>query len=198
MTAMPDILESVDLASSDATNAFSCVLQAWQGHESELRGYLMHRLGDRYLTDDLLQETFLRAMRQGEGFCAISQPRAWLFQVARNLLVDRARLQKPEVAIDDNLVDGRDERPPVEALDGCLTRNLAEMAAEDRDVIEQCDLQGVRQQVFAETHGLSLAAVKSRLLRARQRLRDNLVCNCQVRFDETGQVCCHVPRHTPH
>lgn len=195
---MSDILESVDLASSDATNVFSCVLHAWQAHESELRRFVMHRLGDRYLTDDLLQEIFLRAMRQGEAFCAISQPRAWLFQVARNLLVDRARLQKPEVAIDDDLVDEQDERPPVEALDGCLARNLAEMATDDRDVIEQCDLQGVKQQVFAEAHGLSLAAVKSRLVRARRRLRDNLVRNCQVRFDETGHVCCHVPRNTPH
>jgi RNA polymerase sigma-70 factor, ECF subfamily len=30
-------------------------------------------------------------MRQGEGFCTLDKPRAWLFQVARNALVDRAR-----------------------------------------------------------------------------------------------------------
>lgn len=85
----------------------------------------------------------------------------------------------------------------MEALDACLARNLADISPEDREIIEQCDLLGMKQQVFADAHELSLAAVKSRLLRARQRLRDNLVRNCQVRFDDAGQVCCHVPRDTP-
>lgn len=60
-------------------------------------------------------------------------------------------------------------------------------------LIEQCDLQGLRQEMYAETQGLTLSAVKSRLLRARQRLRVEIVNNCQVRFDENGHVCCHVP-----
>jgi RNA polymerase sigma-70 factor (ECF subfamily) len=179
------------------TGNFTCVLTAWQAHESALRGYLMHQLGDAYLSDDVLQETLLKAMRQGEHFCLIEQPRAWLFQVARNLLVDRARLQKPEIEVSDALHVQIDERAPVEALDACLIRNLAEISAEDREIIEQCDLHGIKQQAYADTHGLTLTAVKSRLLRARQRLRDTLVRNCQVRFDDTGQVCCHVPRDTP-
>ena len=184
--------------STESSNAtFSCVLHAWQAHEKELSGYLMHRLGDRYLTDDLLQEILLKAMRQEKGFCAIAQKRAWLFQVARNLLVDRARLQKSEVEVDADLPQQEDERAPVEALDTCLARNLAELAPEDSAIIEQCDLLGMKQRDYADAHGLSLAAVKSRLLRARQRLRDNLVRNCQVRFDAAGQVCCHVPRDTP-
>lgn len=184
--------------SSEASNAtFSCVLNAWQAHEKELRGYLMHRLGDGHLADDLLQEILLKAMRQEKGFCDIAQKRAWLFQVARNLLVDRVRLQKTEVEVDDDLPQQEDERAPVEALDTCLARNLAEISPEDREIIEQCDLLGIKQQAFADARDLSLAAVKSRLLRARQRLRDNLVRNCQVGFDDTGQVCCHVPRDTP-
>ena len=184
--------------STESSNAtFSCVLHAWQAHEKELSGYLMHRLGDRHLADDLLQEILLKVMRQEKGFCAITQKRAWLFQVARNLLVDRARLQKSEVEVDADLPQHEDERAPVEALDTCLARNLAELAPEDSEIIEQCDLLGIKQRDFADARGLSLAAVKSRLLRARQRLRDNLVRNCQVRFDAAGQVCCHVPRDTP-
>jgi RNA polymerase sigma-70 factor (ECF subfamily) len=172
--------------------AFDCVLGAWKAHERELRGYLLHRLGDRYLADDMLQEILLKAMRQGEGFCVLDSPRAWLFQVARNALVDHARLAKPTVELPDTLAAEADERVPVDALDACLARNLAALAAEDRDVIEQCDLRGTRRQEYAAARGLTLAAVKSRLLRARARLRARLVEHCRVRFDEAGRVCCHV------
>lgn len=155
----------------------------------------MHRLGDAGNADDLVQETFLKSMRQGAAFCAVDNPRAWLFQVARNALIDRARLAKPQIELPEQLAGPQaDERVPVDELDACLLRNLGEMPPEDRQIIEQCDLQGIRQHDFAQTHGLSLPAAKSRLLRARRRLREALTRNCQVQFDDSGHVCCHVPR----
>jgi RNA polymerase sigma-70 factor (ECF subfamily) len=178
-----------------ASMPFDCVLQAWHAHEGELRGFLIHRLGDADSADDLLQETFLKSMRQGAAFCEIDNPRAWLFQVARNAVIDRARLAKPQIELLEQIAaPSTNERAPVDELDACLLRNLAEMAAEDRQIIEQCDLQGIRQHEFARIHGLSLPATKSRLLRARQRLREALTRNCQVQFDDSGHVCCHVPR----
>ena len=48
--------------------AFSCVIKAWRAHEGELRGYLTHRLGNTQPADDLLQEVFIKAMRQGARF----------------------------------------------------------------------------------------------------------------------------------
>ena len=87
-----------------------------------------------------------------------------------------------------------ESRLPVDELDGCVRRNLAEMPPDDRDVIERCDLEGLTVRSYAESAGLSLPAAKSRLLRARRRLREALIQNCQVRFDDSGHVCCHVPR----
>ena len=175
--------------------AFDCVLVAWRNHESEIHGYLVNHLGDVHLAEDLLQDTFLKAMRQGESFCSIENPRAWLFQVARNALIDQGRRLKPQEALSDALAAPiPEERDPVDALDGCLAKTLSEMSPEDREIIEQCDLQGVKQQSFADMHGLGLPAVKSRLQRARKRLRESLILNCQVNFDQSGHVCCHTPR----
>lgn len=173
---------------------FDCVLAAWLSHEAELRGFLTHRLGDADQADDLLQEVFLKAMRQGRDFCELDQPRAWLYQVARNALIDRSRLAKPQVELPEDLAAVESARDPVDELDACLTRNLARLSDEDRLIIEQCDLKGIRQQDFAAQHGLSLPAAKSRLLRARQRLREALVQHCQVHFDDAGRICCHAPQ----
>ena len=68
-----------------------------------------------------------------------------------------------------------------------MLRVLSELTAEDRDIIEQCDLEGVKQKDYAVAHDLSLAAVKSRLLRAREKMRARMSTACQLRFDEQGR-----------
>jgi RNA polymerase sigma-70 factor (ECF subfamily) len=50
------------------------------------------------------------------------------------------------------------------------------------------------QQDYAGRLGLSLPAAKSRVQRARVRLKSHLTEACQVSFDAAGQVCCFVPR----
>ncbi|MEO8654400.1 MAG: sigma-70 family RNA polymerase sigma factor, partial [Ramlibacter sp.] len=162
--------------SQPRTGKFPCVAAAWQSHESELRTYLRHRSADRDVADDVLQDVFVKAMRQGQGFCALDNPRAWLFQVARNTLVDRLRTTHPHEPLTDELAETlpleTSPLTPVDALSDCLSRTLGELPAEDAAVLRACDLEGQTQRAFAEAQGLSLPAVKSRLLRARQRLRE--------------------------
>ncbi|OZB56034.1 MAG: hypothetical protein B7X35_07190 [Halothiobacillus sp. 14-56-357] len=74
-----------------AVRGFSCAENAWRTHESELRHYIAKQVSDHHLAEDLIQEAFLRAMVQGAKFCTLDDPRAWLFQVCRNLLVDHWR-----------------------------------------------------------------------------------------------------------
>ncbi|HEY0847415.1 MAG TPA: sigma-70 family RNA polymerase sigma factor [Noviherbaspirillum sp.] len=178
---------------SEKYGSFSCVVNAWEHHEAELRRFLQHHLADASLAEDLVQEVFLKAMAQGKNFCVVAHPRAWLFQVARNALIDALRLAKPTVPLPDDLVHEACELAPVDALAECLPRVLAALSEEDRDIIRQCDLEGVRQQAYADANGLSLPAAKSRLLRARQRMRDWMIRHCEVGFDDTGSVCCHKP-----
>lgn len=173
--------------------AFGCVVAAWTIHEAELLAFLRHRIGDRYRAEDLLQEVFLRAMRAGQRFCTLEQPRAWLFQVARNALVDDARRQRPTVELPEDLpAPLPQEAAPIDELAECIERNLPRLQAGDEDVIRRCDLEGWRLQDFADRRGLTLPATKARLRRARLRLRQLLVERCGVRFDERGSVCCAV------
>lgn len=178
---------------SPQQTSLPCVLNAWEQHEAELRRYLLHHLPDVHLADDLVQDVFLKAIRQGKGFCALENRRAWLFQVARNALIDTLRLTKPTVPLPDDLAPEDTELAPVDALAECLPRVLAALAPDDSEILRHCDLEGMKQQAYADAHGISLAATKSRLLRARQRMREWMVKNCDVGFDARGAVCCHAP-----
>jgi RNA polymerase sigma-70 factor, ECF subfamily len=172
----------------------NCLMTAWHANESELRGWLRHRLGNPVDAEDMLQDLFIKAMRQGERFCAIGNARAWLFEVARNALADRLRLKRQMIELPADLANEADEVDVVDSLAACLPRVLSELSPEDRDAITLCDLQGVPQDEYARRKGLSLPGAKSRIQRARKRLREQLSQACQVRLDEAGQVSDFVPR----
>jgi len=172
-----------------------CLLAAWSSHMAELRGYLRHRSGLDDEAEDLLQEVFIKALRQDILFCAIENPRAWLFQVARNALADRLRCARECILLPDDVpAPVADEHPVVDDLSQCLPRVLTELSEADRLAITLCDIEGHSQQELADQLGISLPGAKSRIQRARKRLRDRLVKACQVTFDERGEVCCFVPR----
>jgi len=171
-----------------------CLIRAWNKHEAELRGWLVGQLHDSADAEDLLQDVFEKAMLQGDRFCSIDNVRAWLFRVARNTLIDRYRMQRNQVELPDNLSSDEVESDAVEDLSECLPRVLLELSTKDREVITLCDLEAMSQQHFADFKGISLPAAKSRVQRARRRLRQTLEINCQVRMNDVGNVCCFVPR----
>jgi RNA polymerase sigma-70 factor (ECF subfamily) len=172
----------------------NCFLQSWHQVEPELRGWLMTRLANRGDADDLLQDIFLKAIRRQDSFCELRNARAWLFEVARNALIDRFRLSREQVELPEDLCVESPEMVPVESLAACLPRVLSELSADDREAITLCDLQGMSQQAFADLKGISLPGAKSRIQRARRRMRAQLTSACQVSFDESGHVSDFVPR----
>lgn len=168
----------------------NCLIEAWHQHEAELRAFLLRRTGDASLAEDVLQDTFLQALKQGGDFCALGSPRAWLFRVARNRLIDTSRRHRATVAPDENLHLPQTERPAVVSLSHCLPQALSQLAERDREAIVQCDIDGMAQAEFAAMQGLTLSAAKSRVQRARQRLKQTLLTLCGIHFDESGLVCC--------
>jgi RNA polymerase sigma-70 factor (ECF subfamily) len=174
-----------------------CLMTAWGQHERELRLWLARRLGDAQEVDDLLQDLFIKALSRNRQFCEMDNARAWLFAVARNTLIDHLRQRKDQVELPEDLQATHEEPVPVDTLAACLPRALAELSAQDREALTLCDLDGLTQEAYAELKGLTLPGAKSRVQRARKRLREHLSTVCQVRLDEAGRVCCFVPRPPP-
>lgn len=174
--------------------AVPCLLAAWRAHERSLRGWLQHRLHEPAQAEDLLQEIFLKAMRQGTRFCELENARAWLFEVTRNTLADLLRQRRETVPLPEDLTREEDAAPAVDGLAACLPRVLAELAPADRDALTCCDLEGMTQADYAARLGISLPGAKSRVQRARARLKAQLSRACQVRLDEQGKVCCFTQR----
>lgn len=134
----------------------NCLLGAWDRHENELRTWLRSILSNPHDAEDMLQDLFLKAIRQDKQFCEITNAPAWLFDVARNAAADRLRLKKEQVELPDDLAAEHDEQAAVESLASCLPRALAELLEEDREALTRCDLEGMSHEDYAHLKGLTL------------------------------------------
>ncbi|MBT9555540.1 MAG: hypothetical protein IV100_05890, partial [Myxococcales bacterium] len=79
---------------------------AWVGrHGDFLFRYAMKRLGDRHVAENVVQETFLAALRARERFAAGASERTWLTGILKHKIIDahRARLRQPSSADDEDV-----------------------------------------------------------------------------------------------
>jgi RNA polymerase sigma-70 factor, ECF subfamily len=156
---------------------------------------LIYRLAYKMLNDpqeaeDILQETFLKAYRHIDGFDGRSSLSTWLYRIATNeALMSLRRKKLDTVSMDETLDTMEGEVEPVQIVDWCCLPEAELMSAEAQARLNQAieklpailrvvfvlrDIQGLSTREVAEVLRLSETAVKTRLSRARLRLREDL------------------------
>ena len=161
-------------------------MKAWIENEPGLHSWLLKQTRDPELSRDLLQDVFLNSLEHRERFCTLEHAKSWLFTITRNTLIDASRKHTADSTPDIDQEAPEDDEPFLLELESCMFRVLTEMKDSDRDVIEQCDIQKLSQESYANKVGLSLPATKTKLQRARQKLRERMITACKIQFDETG------------
>lgn len=163
----------------------------WDGLRSDLWNYFRKRVRDDHAADDLLQETFLRVHRRlSEGMDA-ERIGAWVYGIARNVLVDhyRANGRTNFELSDDSPEPEPDATPGVQAeAAGWLEGFVARLPDTYRDAVTLSELKGLPHAAVAEKLGLSLTAVKSRVRRGRARVKRDLEDCCRFELDRRGNV----------
>jgi RNA polymerase sigma-70 factor (ECF subfamily) len=133
--------------------------------------------GDDDAAEELVQETYARAVAGLDGFVPGSNLRAWMFRILRNAHIDQLRRRRADPTTRE--VEVTDEVPGPDP--GALARlgareveaALAELPVASREVI-LLDLEGLTEAETAEVLGVPVGTVKSRLSRARAALRERL------------------------
>ena len=183
-----------DAASADVTEQLSGTaafdagvgeMPSWselvQAHADSVYGLAYRLTGNQQDAEDLTQETFMRVFRSLKSY----RPgtfEGWLHRITTNLFLDMVRhrqvirmealpenydrvpgtLKTPEQAVDDAMLD-----PDLEIA-------LAELQPDYRAVVVLCDVVGLTYEEIANTLGLKMGTVRSRIHRARSSLRATL------------------------
>jgi len=135
--------------------------------------------------EDLVQETYLKALRGFTSFQSGSNFRAWMFQILRNtFLGSRSRLEWRMTVAMDSEEDGPelavDTETPETILMNRFNSHLVQRAIDDlpvhyREALLLCEVEEMSYQEIAEVLSIPIGTVMSRLARARKAVRESLL-----------------------
>lgn len=182
---------NVELTGTAAFDAGEATMSSWAELVAEHADgvyRLAYRLsGDQQDAEDLTQETFMRVFRSLDKY----QPGTfggWLHRITTNLFLDmvrhRSKIRMESLPEDYERVPGTDMTPEqaytVANLDPVLQSALDSLAPDFRVAVVLCDIEGMSYDEIAETLGVKMGTVRSRIHRGRSQLRAALEKEAQT------------------
>jgi len=186
----------IEAAQAGDRQALESLIEHYQSHVFR---FGMKMCGDPQDAEDVLQETMLAMARTVSNFRGASSVSTWLYSIARSFCIKKRRRSKFAPSAEVSLeVDGRGEARQVATsspdpedlasarqMQQLLERAIAALEPSYREVLLLRDVEGLTAKEVGEVLNLSVAAVKSRLHRARSSVRRDLA----GALDEPGDTC---------
>jgi RNA polymerase sigma-70 factor (ECF subfamily) len=168
-----DALRRGDAAAFDALYA---------RYRARVLGFLVRLAGRRDVAEDLFQETWVKLARHAPRLAEDTDLAAWLFRVARNAWVSHRRWSMLDVsrlvALQDEApartTGGGEERADAARAVARLEAAIASLPPASREVLLLVGVEGFEQEQAATILGISYAALRQRLARARAQLAEKL------------------------
>jgi len=159
-------------------------------YSTQIYRLALKMLGDEQDAEDVLQNTFMKALQSIENFEGRSSVSTWLYRIAVNEALMMVRRQKPTIPVAMDYEDNEDElQHPTQFTDWCCLPEEDMLSEESRKHLDKAirqlpeklqvvfllrDIEGLSIRETSEALGLTETAVKTRLLRARLNLREQL------------------------
>jgi RNA polymerase sigma-70 factor (ECF subfamily) len=170
----------------------------WQAFHTPLQGFIRKRVPDETVAEDLLQEVFLKIHMHIEALQDTRKLESWMYQIARNTIIDFYRNSKPTISLDKPEIQDLPEELPdddiISELFPCVQAMIRNLPEQDRQALVLTEYQGLTQKEFGERMGLSFSGAKSRVQRAREKLKQQLLACCHFELDCRGHVVNYHPR----
>jgi RNA polymerase sigma-70 factor (ECF subfamily) len=180
--------------------------QQLAGHRDAVHRYILGIVRNAAESDDLTQVVMMRAHAKIDTLDDRFKALPWLYRIATNVCYDHFRQSKSRdktIEAAANLSRSEDDAPCLDKaleqseMSACVQDYLEGIPDSYRAAILLHDVHGLTNPEIAAMLGISLPAVKIRLHRARQKLRDVLTGACRFTRDERGVVVCEPKRQDP-
>jgi RNA polymerase sigma-70 factor (ECF subfamily) len=172
--------------------------QIYENFRAPLKAFIGKRVSNPEAAEDLVHDTFLKIHSSLATLKDDQSLTAWIYQVARNVLIDFYRKKKmdhPEQIQEDTLLSEPEQlSDAAERLTPALHLMIKRLPDKYRDALQLSDIEGKKHADIAELYGISVSGVKSRVQRARAMLKQMLLECCHFEFDRYGTLFEYEPR----
>jgi RNA polymerase sigma-70 factor (ECF subfamily) len=171
--------------------------QIWHAFNIKLKHFIRKRVSNDETVKDILQEVFLKIHTHIGTLRSNDKLQGWVYQITRNVIIDYYRKHRSLFQLDEAVAvwpeDGDIEAK--EELSDCIKEIVMELPGKYREALILTEYQGLKQKDLEGKLSLSSSGAKSRVQRARLKVREVLLFDCHYELDRAGvaldyQPCC--------
>ncbi len=166
---------------------YTQVWKIWEESKLKLNAYLLAKFKNKELADNVSQEIVLKIHKSCCSGKEINNLNSWLFQIAHNAGVDYLKKDSSAEEIKEFVTEENPKNAWLDLIE--ILEPLVEFLPPEVSVpLKLADIEGKPQKEIAEELGLSLTATKSRIQRARKKLKEEILTCCELEFNNNGDL----------
>lgn len=170
----------------------SNIKDIWQSFNTQLLSYIKHQVNDENIAEDLLHEVFIKLYKNVDKLEEQSKLKPWLYQITKNTIIDYYRKRKETPIAFQNLekefeTDDIETNMNDETVE-CLKALIFELPEKYQKSIELYDMKGLKHKDISQKLNISISGSKTRVQRARSKLKEVLCDCCDFELDTFGNI----------
>ena len=161
--------------------------QVWTKYADDVKHFILSKVKDTTVTDDLLQETFIKVHTKLHTLKDITKLKPWIFTIARNKMMDYFKDTNQTVELKNFEIQTEIKEHSHTEKD-CLRGILQSLPKKYRDPLFLSDIKGLKQLEVAEQLNQNLPTTKSQIQRARKLIAKGFMDCCGFELNDEGKL----------
>lgn len=163
----------------------------WTDFHKELKSFIQNKTRNSADTDDILQDVFIKIIRNFDKVAQSKNLRHYLYGIVRNAINDYFRNKKPILDTDNIKEDFTDEETQTlnaTVAECCIKPFIKKLPEHYREALLITEFQDISQKELAEKLGISYSGAKSRVQRGKEKLKEFILNCCAYESDNYGNL----------
>ena len=164
----------------------------WEEFNIPLKGFIKRRVEHDQDVEDILQNIFYKIHNNISYLNETDKIHAWIYRITKNAIADFYRAQKYEShfieLMDDVIDETQDEVNENHEIAQCLKTMIQYLPEKYKQALILTEFENLTQKELGDILGLSVSGAKSRVQRARIKLKEMLIDCCHLKFDRLGNI----------
>ena len=162
----------------------------WIDLNEELYKFILGKIKNEQISEDIHQEVFLKIQTNIHQLKHTSKLTSWVYQITRNTIIDYFRKVSPQKTSTENLdiPETENQNFDYSKLSDCINQKIEMLSAQHKEAIILTSFQNYSQKELANHLKISYSGTKSRIQKAREILKENILDCPNVESDKTGKL----------
>lgn len=164
----------------------------WNDFRIELLHFIKTKVKDEYDAEDILQEVFIKVYKSIDQLEDSTKLKIWLYRTTNNTIIDFYRARKQNTLELDEVEDvptiGNSTENMNKEIAGCIKFMLHELPDKYKEPLSLYEFKGMKHREISAKLNISLSGSKTRIQRARKKLKEMLMECCEFEFDTYGNI----------